>query len=106
MVSLQKINYKPSKAMMVNITIGCSRPLIAIITPKSVPTSLTIKLFTVIVSPHMKASVQPSAKFILDLLFTCLSSSSDRIVSSTRNNLFLKLFAAENEFKCNLGSFE
>ena len=43
-------------AIIPNITGICKRPLQAIISPKSVPVALTIKLLTVSVSPDVKAN--------------------------------------------------
>ena len=49
-----KINV-PSMAIIPNITGICKRPLQAMISPKSVPVALTIKLMTVSASPDVKA---------------------------------------------------
>ena len=69
--------------MIPNITGICNKPLTAIISPKSVPVALTIKLLTVKVRPDVKASKHPIAKFNLALRCSSLSSSADSIVSST-----------------------
>ena len=77
------MKHLPSNATIINITTGCKRPLIAIKTPKSVPVSLMMKLFTVMVSPQTKARMAPIAKLILAFVFTHFNSSSDNSVSST-----------------------
>ena len=70
-----KINV-PSMAIIPNITGICKRPLQAIISPKSVPVALTIKLLTVSVSPDVKAKkwlqVQTGVTFTGISMMVCL----------------------------------
>ena len=69
--------------MIENITGICNNPLHAMISPKSVPVALTMKLLTVNVSPDVNANKQPRAKFIFALCRSCRNSSSESMVSST-----------------------
>ena len=86
------VNYEslPSIATIINITGTCISPLTAMISPKSVPNALTIKLLTVKVKPEVKAKRQPKANVNFAFLRTRCSSSSESKLSSTEKRQWTK----------------